>query len=79
MLIKCHIFSSAVLENANLHKHSKIQGTTRLLMTPSLNACLLLLAFHLLMQSGDIESNPGPSGECTSFVANEFVDYSLCR
>ena len=46
-------------------KIEQFQSTNRLLVTPSLNVYLLLLAFHLLMQSGDIESNPGPTGEFT--------------
>ena len=56
------------MKNENLEKCSRIQSTTSLLVTPSLNVYLLLLSFHLLIQSGDIESNPGPTGRCTSFV-----------
>ena len=41
----------------------KVQSTISVLVTPSLNVYLLLLAFRLLMQSGDIESNPGPTGK----------------
>ena len=51
-------------------KGFKLQSTTRLLVTPSLNVYLLLLSFHLLMQSGDIESNPGPTGEWWTCMLN---------
>ena len=38
---------------------TRLQFAT-ILMTQSLNLYLLLVAYHLLMQSGDVESNPGP-------------------
>ena len=34
-----------------------------MLLTPVLNVCLLVMLHLLLLQSGDVESNPGPFGE----------------
>ena len=34
-----------------------------MLLTPALNVCLLVMLHLLLLQSGDVESNPGPFGE----------------
>ncbi len=38
-----------------------VQSTNRLMLAPTLSLCILLLIFHLLLQSGDIEANPGPT------------------
>ncbi len=39
----------------------RIQSTNRLMVPPTLSLCILLLIFRLLLQSGDIEANPGPT------------------
>ncbi len=39
----------------------RVQSTNRLMLLPTLNLCILLLIFRLLLQSGDIEANPGPT------------------
>ncbi len=37
------------------------QSTNRLKLPPTLSLCILLLIFRLLLQSGDVEANPGPT------------------
>ncbi|XP_064401366.1 uncharacterized protein LOC135347339 isoform X3 [Halichondria panicea] len=39
----------------------RVQSTNRLMLPPTLSLCILLLIFHLLLQSGDVEANPGPT------------------
>ncbi len=39
----------------------RVQSTNRLMLPPTLSLCILLLIFRLLLQSGDIEVNPGPT------------------
>ena len=39
----------------------RVQSTNRLMLPPTLSLCILLLIFRLLLQSGDIEANPGPT------------------
>ena len=38
-----------------------LQSTNRLMLPPTLSLCILLLIFRLLLQSGDVEANPGPT------------------
>ena len=63
--IICFLF--IVLDYRAADESSKIQlkrvkRITEQLTTPTLKVYLLLLIYHLLMLSGDIESNPGPTG-----------------
>ncbi len=39
----------------------RVQSTNRLMLSPTLSLCILLLIFRLLLQSGDVEANPGPT------------------
>ena len=39
----------------------RVQSTNRLMLPPTLSLCILLLIFRLLLQSGDVEANPGPT------------------
>ncbi len=39
----------------------RIQSTDRMMLPPTLSLCILLLIFRLLLQSGDVEANPGPT------------------
>ncbi|XP_064401384.1 uncharacterized protein LOC135347354 isoform X2 [Halichondria panicea] len=39
----------------------RVQSNNRLMLPPTLSLCILLLIFRLLLQSGDIEANPGPT------------------
>ena len=41
----------------------EVECVRRVLLTPALNVCLLVMLHLLLLQSGDVESNPGPFGE----------------
>ncbi len=40
---------------------ARVQSTNRLMLPPTLSLCILLLIFRLLLQSGDVEANPGPT------------------
>ncbi len=39
----------------------RVQSTNRLMLPPTLSLCILLLIVLLLLQSGDVEANPGPT------------------
>ncbi|XP_064401302.1 uncharacterized protein LOC135347305 isoform X2 [Halichondria panicea] len=39
----------------------RVQSTNGLMLPPTLSLCILLLIFRLLLQSGDVEANPGPT------------------
>ncbi len=65
MNIYCHNNYSTFLVFETPEKATKfqvrVQSTNRLMLLPSLSLCILLLIFRLLLQSGDIEANPGPT------------------
>ncbi len=49
----------------------RVQSTNRVMLPPTLSLCILLLIFRLLLQSGDVEANPGPmfSKQCLFMYA----------
>ena len=50
-----------------------------MLLTPVLNVCLLVMLRLLLLQSGDVESNPGPFGEkCECNIAMDIIIMPRC-
>ncbi len=55
---------------------ARVQSTNRLMLPPTLSLCILLLTFRLLLQSGDVEANPGPTLGKQSFMYN--YAYKTC-
>ena len=58
-----------------------VQSTNRLMLPPTLSLCILLLIFRLLLQSGDVEANPGPTlgKRCLLMIHNVHNDIAPQR
>ena len=56
----------------------RVQSTNRLMLPPTLSLCILLLIFRLLLQSGDVEANPGPTLGKQCLFMYAYISYYSC-
>ncbi len=84
--VNCYVFSEAalvvlmicilsVIENERKRERDKFDvSLVTFFLTPVLSFSLVVFSHHLLLQCGDVESNPGPGSE-SQLVTSRLIQY----
>ena len=89
--VDCYVFNEAafvalmicivpVLENERKRERDKFDvSLITSILTPVLSFFLVVFSHHLLLQCGDVESNPGPGSESQLVTSRLIIQYSCLQ